>query len=298
MKKALMLPLFAVAALVSQAWAEVCTGPSGANACEIGGGCYKYSTEYSNSEGVCEVGSCTCAQLVENCSTNGVWYSGVTGLDAAPYGEGWKCSEHGGTKVGGGNEPCGFYCKWATGCKEIKTDINGVNNPSPILTCTAAIAACDADASRYSNPSCTGDPVGGNNKTSLGCCKFATDPTGKCWDVYEAEKVTDCSGGENQFWPGACPDGQGTCPGGAPPTLIKFTPASLALVVAPFGRSLHISSAKDASVSLYDMSGAKVYSGKVRAGNSVFSLERVASGSYYAIVQSGSDSKKVPVVLK
>jgi hypothetical protein len=61
---------------------------------------------------------------------------------------------------------------------------------------------------------------------------------------------------------------------------------------------LHISSVKDATVSLYDMNGAKVYSGKVSAGNRVFSLEKVSSGSYYAIVQSGSDSKKVPVILK
>ena len=90
-----------------------------------------------------------------------------------------------------------------------------------------------------------------------------------------------------------------SCDGSTPPPVptLKFT-ANQNLIVSPFGRSLHISSAKGAMVSLYDMSGAKVYSGRVSAGNRVFSLERVPSGSYYAVVQAGSSSKKVSVVLK
>jgi hypothetical protein len=50
--------------------------------------------------------------------------------------------------------------------------------------------------------------------TSLGCCKWDTET--KCWDVFDSEAVSDCSGGDNQFWSSACPDKQGTCPGGAP----------------------------------------------------------------------------------
>jgi hypothetical protein len=30
--------------------------------------------------------------------------------------------------------------------------------------------------------------------------------------VYTAKEVTDCSGGTNKFWNGACPDKKGICP--------------------------------------------------------------------------------------
>jgi hypothetical protein len=47
------------------------------------------------------------------------------------------------------------------------------------------------------------------------------------------------------------------------------------------------------------MNGVKVYSGKALASKtSILGLEKISSGSYYAIVQSGSDSKKIPVILK
>ncbi|MCL1957439.1 MAG: T9SS type A sorting domain-containing protein [Fibromonadales bacterium] len=296
MKKILALSLFAMAAFVSQAWGETCVGPNGSNACEIGGGCYKFSTEYSGVTGVCEVPNCTCVQLVKNCTDNGSWYSGVTGLDQEPYGKGWKCSEHEGTWQAG-KDPN----RVSTGCCKFAADVTG----KCWDTWSATEASdCQTGSNTFWSSKCpdtqgtcpTGSPTyDGGSKTSLGCCKFAADPTGKCWDVFEAEAAADCQTGDNQFWSGKCPDGAGTCPGGTP--ILKF-PTSQALLVAPYGRSLHISSARDAMVSLYDMSGAKVYSGKVRAGNSVFSLEKVPSGSYYAVVQSGSDSKKLSVILK
>jgi len=252
MKKILVLPLIAMAALVSQAWAGICTGTGGATACQFDTGCYEMSSEYSGTSS-CDAGSCTCDQIIKNCTDNGALYSGVTGwAEGNDYGKGWKCSDHGGTYQGGKLDP---------------------------------------------------------SKVVLGCCKWSTESN--CYPIYSgqdtdgedgADKVASCQTGTNKFWSGSgacptsCPSGTPTYDGGSSP--IKFNPASLALTVAQSGRSLHISSAKEATVSLYDMSGAKVYSGKVRAGNSVFSLEKVAVGSYYAVVQSGSDAKKVSVVLK
>ncbi|MDR2732950.1 MAG: hypothetical protein LBB36_07020 [Fibromonadaceae bacterium] len=79
---------------------------------------------------------------------------------------------------------------------------------------------------------------------------------------------------------------------------LKAKQTVTALTVVPFGRSLHISSQRDATVSMFDLGGAKVYGGKVRAGNSVFYLERMKPGVYYAVVQAGSSSQRIQVLLK
>jgi len=246
MKKILALPLFAMAVLVSQAGAKMmCLYDDG--------GCWP------DTKGTgCEWG------WVYNDGKEGAgtYCAGGTYDKPGPGREGTTPPEPGQTAKG--------CCKWAsTGeCANVMTDKNAADCQTGANTYWEG-AACSAP------PDCpTGTPTyDGGSKTSLGCCKWAdteTNPQGKCWDVYDSEEVTDCSGGDNQFWSSKCPDGNGTCPGSSP--VIKFA-HSQALIVAPYGRSLHISSIREATVSLYDMSGVKVYSGKVRAGNSVFGLE-------------------------
>jgi len=292
MKKVLALSLFVMAALVSQAWGawtscfspkQYCRWlPSGNNE----GSCWELNKGETDTE--------DCAAKRTECLKYGYLY---TGVPEAGVGAGKKCE--GGTWMGEGNDPnfTVVYCKWDTGCEAVRDQAEKDN--------------CKTNGSVFSDAACTNWTGEGKdpNAVALGCCKWNTE-TG-CYTIYEgkdaegvdgAAKVQDCQGGENKFWAGKCPS-EGTCPSTDPvypPTdpIIKFTPASQALIVAPFGRSLHISSVRDAMVSLYDMSGARVYSGRVRAGNSVFGLEKVPSGSYYAIVQSGSNYKKVAVVLK
>jgi hypothetical protein len=112
MKKVFILSLFSLVILVSQAQAAVCTGKNGATACEWETGCFTMSTEHSytptcrgSTGGDPSLPVCTCEQLIKNCETFGALYSGVKGLDAAPYGAGWKCLEHGGTYQGGKAAP-------------------------------------------------------------------------------------------------------------------------------------------------------------------------------------------------
>ena len=315
MKKISVLSLFVMAAFVSQAWGVECKVNGKLAGCQHPNGCWALSTEYTNvpdpPDGTGCIGSmntdkggsastaCTCDVILDACRNDGQLYT----FDSKPsmwtsgtYGGGQQCASNGGTLEAGGNQACGFWCKWETGCKEIKTDINGTNGEA-VLNCNDAIAKCDKDAKRYDNSTCSGTPIGGTgcNKwckwTETGACtEIKPDPSGQY-----GPPVANCTEAETNCEAGGTVFTQENCGGSSP---IKFTPASKAFIVAPFGRSLHISSPKDATVSLYDMSGAKVYSGKVRAGNSVFSLEKVATGSYYAVVQSGSDAKKVPVILK
>ncbi|GBU25130.1 hypothetical protein R83H12_01769 [Fibrobacteria bacterium R8-3-H12] len=317
MKKILTLSLFAMAAMVSQAWGVVCTSPGGGSFCQFDTGCYEMSSEYSDGKG-CTKPNCTCAQVIENCTLYGSVYKGVTGLNEGnEYGRGLKCTNQGGTWTNEGANPN----RTALGCCQWETEtkcytIWSGTDPNDSKDGTEKVTDCNGGLNTFWSGECpsggacpSGTPAyNGKNPADGFCCWEANEynnyqgycgPIGgettkaKC-ETDGGSIVTGCGSCRTTGQPGTNP----TPPDGGDPTPILNPAQSMALIVAPFGRSLHISSAKEATVSLYDMSGAKVYSGKVRAGNSVFSLEKVSSGSYYAIVQSGSNSKKVSVILK
>jgi len=262
-----------MAALVSQVWAQ--------SHCCWEGNSYNDNKGYCGPVSSTGTGEGTAAHCTEN---SGTLVNGCSG-----------CNVGNGTKDD--SESCGSYCKWDTGCTAIKTDPEGKYG-TVTSTCEAAIANCNSNGLRFDNATCSGTPIGGIEscnqwcKWPTGCVEIKPDPTGQYGDPTPdcATAVSNCEANGQIF------SSQSACNSDTDP-ILKF-PASQALLVAPYGRSLHISSVKDASISLYDMSGAKVYSGRVRAGNSVFGLEKVPSGSYYAIVQSGSNYKKVAVVLK
>jgi hypothetical protein len=151
-----------------------------------------------------------------------------------------------------------------------------------------------------------GTYMGGNdpNRTSLGCCKW--DSGTQCWDIWSdnhddgttpQQKVEDCKGGDNQFWAGACPDGQGTCPGGTNSIATPSSTAANLNVLVQTG-SLHISSVREATVQLFDVSGKQMLSEKVPSGYSVVNLKDQKVGVYFAVITSGSHKQTVKVTLK
>jgi hypothetical protein len=276
MKKIFILPLFAMVALVSQAWAAPCLANGTTKVyCAWGGNlsnCWQIND--TDDEGVflgcdTQAGYCTSANMYSGAGyTNGIC-SGMT-QHTCPGG---SCSWSIPADV--------VWCDFGPpsqygdgGCFEKERDDCIAEKGTPVASqsqCGQSPAEtgpfCYWALSEY-NTTCYCGVVDGAVATAANC----TEDSG--------EIVTSCTG---------------KC--GSTNPIFKPIP-NATLTVSPFGRSLHIASPKDATISLYDMSGAKVYSGKVRAGNSVFSLEKVSSGSYYAIVQSGSASKKVPVILK
>jgi len=88
----------------------------------------------------------------------------------------------------------------------------------------------------------------------------------------------------------------GSSGGGGDPIIVSGR--SVGLTVISNGKMLHIISGKAATVELFSMTGAKVFSGKVVAGNSSLSLEKQKQGVYYAVVRSGSQKQTVKVILK
>ncbi|MCL2260375.1 MAG: T9SS type A sorting domain-containing protein [Fibromonadales bacterium] len=269
MKKVFLMPMIAIAMFVSQVGAQECAGnttdpnapnPSGCNCGYQGVKAFcQHGTGCYTINNIYENLSSDCATLVADCIRDGMVYTGV--------------SE--------------------------KTTPTDINNPD-----LSSINPSNKYGQNVQCKTAGGTWRAGNSesRTSLGCCKWAdTDKPGTCWDIWSDDpdgeaQVTDCKGGENQYWDSACPNqGSGNCPGGSP--VLKVNHAA-GLIVATHGRALHISSDKKATVNLYTLAGQQVLSGSVQAGNSVFSLMGQNPGVYYAVVQSGSYTQTVNVVLK
>jgi len=279
MKKVLALSLLAMAALVSQSWADCNIGTNGTT------GCCRWDND------------------PENCWGIGGTYDEIATEAActAKYGDVVSsCTASLKTVLG--------CCNWETEDTNCWTIYSGID-PIDGKDGADKVSDCSAGPNRYwSGIACPTTPSGacptstptydGKNPSEGFCCyegNAYNEGKGYCGPINATLTLTECLGnsGLQVTSCGSCRT-EGT---GEVPTL-KFIPATQALIVAPYGRSLHISSVREATVSLYDMSGVRVYNGKVRAGNSVFNMEKVASGSYYAIVQAGSESKKIPVILK
>jgi len=277
MKKVLALAIFAIAVLGTSVYAAPCLANGEKVFCQWGAAaCWQVNSTGQDSDGkptqsTCETQAGYCPALysggkegTSSCADLGNTPFTCSGCTWAEEGGLVWCDY--GPKVG---ETGGCYQKTAEECTA--TSGTAVSSESDCgNTPTSKGPFCYWAKTEY-NDECYCGVVKGEAATAANC----TDDTG--------EIVTSCDG---------------KCSSAPPVTPILKFPASQALIVAPYGRSLHISSIREATISLYDMSGVKVYSGRVRAGNSVFGLEKVASGSYYAIIQAGSESKKIPVILK
>jgi hypothetical protein len=278
MKKIFALSLFAMVTFVSQAWATCEVGTNGTT------GCCRWDNDPTNCWGI--GGQYDDTKTAAECESN---YGQVVS----------DCNATLKTPLG--------CCNWETEGEKCWTIFSGVD-PNDGKEGSEKIKDCQLGSNRFwSGVACPTTPSGacpssaptydGKNPAEGFCCWVGNEYNeykGSCQPIVATGELTlaycTANSGTQVSSCGGC-DLSGT-------PILKFTPASQALIVAPYGRSLHISSIKEATISLYDMNGAKVYSGRVRAGNSVFSLDKVASGSYYAVVQSGSDAKKVPVILK
>jgi hypothetical protein len=282
MKKMLLVPLFAVGALVSQAQAQT--------------HCCWEGNSYNNNKGYCgpvtSGGSSTQEGTAAHCEAEyGTLTNGCS-----------SCNVGTGEKNDGIN--CEGSCKWPSACETVKTDPGGLYGPV-ITSCSDAVQNCIDGGIYYTDAACTNWSGQGRNPNAraLGCCKW--DTGSECWTIWEGseQEVEDCSGGDNTYWAGsACPNSTGGCPSGTPtypnpsPILIGSTTASLT-VLAQSG-SLHISALKEARVALFDMSGKEVFSKMVPAGYSLVSLKGQKIGVYYAVVSSGSSKQTVKIVLK
>jgi hypothetical protein len=214
-----------------------------------------------------------------------------------------------------------LYCDWG----EDGTECWAVN-PEGTADCAARVVDCegpagDLKAGSYlftgvsANGVCDGtlfvcdgctliDPEGGPEYCNYGPC--VPNPSnqygctsGGCYVHSETDGcpasniVTSCP--VCNMPPANRPAGT-NCDGDETPIIVSGR--SVGLTVVPNGNALHVISEKGATVELFSLAGAKVFSSKVAAGNSVLSLEKQRQGVYYAVITSGSQKQTVKVVLK
>ena len=297
MKMRYLLPVFVLAGFVSLAGAKDCLVNGNKAYCKWDQ-CYAIDPTYATNPA-----TATCQSEVDNCVTN----SDPKGVYTDANCSGTKITTgYTVTESGLSDEICtGYYCNWDS-CGDITTDRNGTYG-KVISTCTEAIQNCVSNSPSntvYSNATCSTPHSGvdqGENCNAWcmwdDCYKISPDDcsnnTGDCTPTYNCtEAIANCAANSSS----RTAYSNSTCTNAISPILNTHSLAGL--TVAPHGRALHISSPRDASVTLYDLSGNRVFGGKVRAGNSVFSLTSQAPGVYYAVVQSGSLTQKVNVVLK
>jgi hypothetical protein len=295
MKKILLLPLFAAMALVSQAWGQECTSDGGTitylcawEAPTLTTNCWKLTPEdgknCSQRATACgagllsiptaNLGTLSFGSTGTNC-TGLTAVSGVPTFDATPdLGEG-EC-KNGGTKQ--------VFCQQPWGCLALDTRYSQIGEggstcgPSGTpCTCTQLVSDCPA-GKLYVDVNKTTMPNDGNNQQ---CDAYGGTPFG--------------GGGTSSSSDGNQPSSSS---GGTDPIISYNSAAVTGLNVAHFARSLQIASGKDATVSLFNMHGKRVFSQKVLSGTTTISLEKQRQGVYYAVITSGSQKQTVKVILK
>jgi hypothetical protein len=222
-----------------------------------------------------------------------------------------------------------LFCQWERDGKCFS--INNTYDPNIGKDCSTLIANCTKDGSEFIGvPSSAlnanngwGETVkcgeaGGTwtgngknwNAASLGYCDwgpcdFDPDndygclPGGGCFEIPSEADLAECTAYGNVLTSKAdCP--RSSLPkadGGTGSPIISGASVAGLTVLAQNG-SLHISSQKDADVSLFDMSGKQVFSQNVAKGYNTLSLNGYKQGVYFAVVSSGSSKQTVKVILK
>ncbi|MCL2261024.1 MAG: T9SS type A sorting domain-containing protein [Fibromonadales bacterium] len=295
------MPMIAMAMFVSQASAE--------NFCmwSEAGDCW----EIPASDGQAKI---------DNCGTSGWLFTGNKGEVQEGENPGTYCA--GGTFVKGKTNtppqsgsvgaPIGC-CKWSTeaNCSLIYTTSAETSCKSGGNVYWAGSGLCSEKETDglYTCPSGTPTYNGQESSCNAYCYWNANAETGGaagCFLIVAEDgktctnQISSCqqhggkdADGSNAYFTSesACRSANGLSP------ILKVNQA-MGLIVATHDRALHISSDKNATVTLYTLAGQKVLSGVVHAGNSVFSLMNQNPGVYYAVVQSGSYTQTLNVVLK
>ena len=282
MKKVLMLPIFAVIALVSQAWAAdpiYCQEGGkdvyckwGTNSCSRIDAANGSATAHEDT-GVIACGNgngtCTCENLIKNCKAYGAMYGNST------------CTG----ELLGGNDPDAAigFCRWngsTTECGPIYNQEEKTNCHDENVYST--IEACRNTSSTQSSSSANNN----NNQSS----SSANNNTQSSSSANNNNTQSSSSANNN--------NNQSSSSGGTDPIISYNSTPAIGLNVTHFARSLQIASGKDATVFLFDIRGKQIFSQKVLSGTTTISLAGQRQGIYYAVVKAGSQKQTVKIILK
>ncbi len=276
MKMRYLLPVFVVAGLASQAQAACNIKEGGSTACclyendpsncyGIGGPNDKDDDGNLTTEATCTASS---GKVQQNCdaSTDDIYYC------AWGSGSCWPEEDQEACIAGSGS----VY-------KNVPSSGRGEGKK-----CEGGEWVAGKDPGAPSRGYCNWGDCEENPSNPYGCL------SGGCAEIQTDEEEDDCHDiVANQE---ACP--VNSLPPAYRPSATQRFQSMAALVVVPDGRALLISSQKETTVSLFDLSGKQVFSQKLAAGYNTLNLNGQKMGVYYAVVSSGSSKQTVKVVLK
>jgi hypothetical protein len=329
MKKILMAA--AVALFATSVYAEDCTVNGQKASCFWDKSiCWGINTDYGGSKDASCCGSkasasdcnfsysreCSCAELLDNCRTNGTLYA------SSDYGAGeTSCA---GT-VAGGRDPNASQlgcCRWETEggkCWPIweGKDSDGEEGTDKVASCKTGGNAfwntsCPADGGQGGCPS--GTPLyDGEGADNCGysckwpdsdepntCQRVTPDPSGKYGDPTAScdEAVEACRSWGNLYNGSACA-GNPINGGNNPPInpIVKIPGQVSGNALIAMQNAINLQLTGDATLRIYDMKGKVVRAQKVERGNNVVQLQ-LPRGLYIAKATSGSWKQTVKVTVK
>jgi hypothetical protein len=215
--------------------------------------------------------------------------SGTSSSSSDPYApDEWQC----------GNEGRGLFCQYSTGCFKIQY--------GSAITCQSGINDCNINGNGI---------YWGVNKASLtgtngyGQGLVCTDEGGTLIVISTSSSSgsgnsSSSSGGTSSSSDGGTSSSSSSSVGGTSSsssdgtTSITFDPTIVGLNVLVQSGSLRISSAREATVQLFEINGKRVFREKVPGGHSVVNLKNQKIGVYFAVVSSGSDKQIIKITLK
>ena len=184
------------------------------------------------------------------------------------------------------------YCHWPANEYNDNTCYCGVvqGEPANAANCTeehgTIVTTCTGACPMVSGSYCYWAANEYNNNTAY-CGLVQGGPANAANCTEDSGEIVSCCDGNA---PGA------GCGGGSTPVIDGLTTINLDVLVQ--ASNLHISSAREATMQLFDMSGKQVFSQKVPSGYSVVNLKDQKMGVYFAVVTSGSHKQTVKVTLK
>jgi len=241
------------------------------------------------------------ADELDNCKTNGSVY-----IDVTDAGKDKKCD---GTWTGGKDPNAVILgcCKWSTeeNCYPIYDGENseGVSGATQVTNCKsgsnifwdgsgACPTSCPTTTPTYPVSSPSSSPSGNSSSSAAPATPSSSS----------AAPATPSSSSVAPTTPSSSSTGGGdisSSSGDGTDAIISHNNAPVfGLSVTGLARGLQIASDKNATISLFNMHGKRIFSQKVQSGTTTISLEKQKVGVYYAVAKSGSQKQLVKIVLK
>ena len=212
-----------------------------------------------------------------------------------------------------------LFCQYDWGCYALDTQYSSIGEDEtfecgpggPVCTCSQLVGGCpalyinvtnslpndgtgevctDYGGTLFSGGSSSSSAGSSSSSSSGGSSSSISSSSSSSSAGNSSSSSSGFSSSSNNYNPSSSSDGN-------VPIISGLTLAANLDALFHAG-NLHISSAREATVQLFDIHGKQVFNRKVPNGYNVISLKDQKMGVYFAVVSSGSNKQTIKIVLK